>query len=128
MSKVLLIGLKFMILESTKFTCFSLFFSPTRKHTHTHRHTHIIPLLQYFPLVDALSLSLSHTLFSSFDYLSISATLNPLLSFSIYQMTARQITMEMMKCMRANEYYDIMTAGTEEKYDAAEKATVQLES
>ena len=36
--------------------------------------------------------------------------------------------MEMMKCMRANEYYDIMTAGTEEKYDAAEKATAKLES
>lgn len=30
--------------------------------------------------------------------------------------------MEMMKCMRANEYYDIMTAGTEEKYAAAENA------
>jgi hypothetical protein len=30
--------------------------------------------------------------------------------------------MEMMKCMRANEYYDIMTAGTEEKYAAAESA------
>ena len=29
----------------------------------------------------------------------------------------------MMKCMRANEYYDIMTAGTEEKYAAAENAT-----
>lgn len=28
-----------------------------------------------------------------------------------------------MKCMRANEYYDIMTAGTEEKYAAAENAT-----
>ena len=25
--------------------------------------------------------------------------------------------------MRANEYYDIMTAGTEEKYAAAENAT-----
>jgi hypothetical protein len=34
-----------------------------------------------------------------------------------------QITMDMMKCMRANEYYDIMTAGTEEKYAAAENAT-----
>ena len=31
--------------------------------------------------------------------------------------------MDMMKCMRANEYYDIMTAGTEEKYAAAENAT-----
>ena len=29
----------------------------------------------------------------------------------------------MMKCMRENDYYDIMTAGTEEKYEAAEKAT-----
>ena len=28
-----------------------------------------------------------------------------------------------MKCMRENEYYDIMTAGTEEKYAAAETAT-----
>ena len=28
-----------------------------------------------------------------------------------------------MKCMRENEYYDIMTAGTEEKYAAAENAT-----
>lgn len=31
--------------------------------------------------------------------------------------------MDMMKCMRENEYYDIMTAGTEEKYAAAENAT-----
>ena len=31
--------------------------------------------------------------------------------------------MDMMKCMREHEYYDIMTAGTEEKYAAAENAT-----
>ena len=36
--------------------------------------------------------------------------------------------MEMMKCMRENDYYDIMTAGTEEKYEAAEKATATANS
>lgn len=36
--------------------------------------------------------------------------------------------MEMMKCMRANEYYDIMTAGTEEKYAAAENAATAPEN
>ncbi len=30
--------------------------------------------------------------------------------------------MDMMSCMRLHEYYDIMTAGTEGKYEAAKDA------
>jgi hypothetical protein len=32
------------------------------------------------------------------------------------------ITVSMMECMRSHEYYDMMTAGTEEKFEAAQNA------
>ena len=33
------------------------------------------------------------------------------------------VTMNMMQCMRGHEYYDMMTAGTEEKYEAAQNVS-----
>ena len=35
------------------------------------------------------------------------------------------MTMEMMRCMTASEYYDIMTAGTTERFAAAELAAAE---
>jgi hypothetical protein len=51
--------------------------------------------------------------------------------YIIIYSTKNQVTMEMMGCMREHEYYDIMTAGTEGRYESAKeaiKAAEEIES